>query len=65
MISFLVLACRLVNYGVGVILRSEFPGVEPGDHLYGFLRECHHIIITRIKISDIYLRLKRSRTTLS
>ncbi|KAF8349606.1 hypothetical protein F5887DRAFT_1235611 [Amanita rubescens] len=23
------------SYGVGVVLRSEFPGVQPGDHLYG------------------------------
>jgi len=27
----------LVNFGIGVVLRSEFSGVKPGDHLYGAL----------------------------
>ncbi|KAF8811022.1 NAD(P)-binding protein [Phlegmacium glaucopus] len=25
----------LANYGIGVVLRSEFPGVKSGDHVYG------------------------------
>ncbi|KAF8811014.1 NAD(P)-binding protein [Phlegmacium glaucopus] len=27
----------LANYGIGVVLRSEFPGVKSGDHVYGSL----------------------------
>ncbi|GLB39900.1 putative N-terminal domain of oxidoreductase [Lyophyllum shimeji] len=26
----------LTSHGVGVVVRSELPGVNPGDHLYGF-----------------------------
>lgn len=28
----------IVSDGVGVVLRSEAPGVKIGDHLYGHLR---------------------------
>ncbi|KAF8811023.1 NAD(P)-binding protein [Phlegmacium glaucopus] len=27
----------LANYGIGVVVRSEFPGVQSGDHVYGSL----------------------------
>ena len=36
---FIVLTCSIYNFGVGVVVRSEFSGVQPGDHVYGILRE--------------------------
>lgn len=30
---------RLDGYGVGVVLHSEYPGVEPDDHVYGLFSE--------------------------
>ena len=38
--------CSLFNYGVGVVLRSEFSDVKAGDHIYGNLREfyCENLI---------------------
>ena len=36
---FPFLTSRISNYGVGVVIRSEFSGVKAGDHIYGILRE--------------------------
>jgi hypothetical protein len=34
----------LINYGVGVVLRSEFSGIKSGDHLYGSLPFQNYVI---------------------
>ena len=38
-VSLFILTCSLSNYGIGVVIRSEFPGVKAGDHIYGVIRE--------------------------
>ena len=43
------LTSRISNYGVGVVIRSEFSGVKAGDHIYGILRE-FYIATTEINI---------------
>ena len=32
----LIKVYRVVNYGVGVVLRSENPAIKKGDHVVGF-----------------------------
>jgi len=34
----------IVNFGVGVVIRSEFSGVKAGDHIYGILPFQHYFI---------------------
>ncbi|KAJ3503200.1 hypothetical protein NLJ89_g8539 [Agrocybe chaxingu] len=34
----------LLGYGVGVVLRSEYPGIKPGDHIYGGLEHKEYAI---------------------
>jgi hypothetical protein len=43
------------NYGVGVVIRSEFSGVRAGDHVYGFLPFQQYVIqnnLDRLKILE-------------
>lgn len=35
---------RLTGWGIGVVLRSEYPGVNPGDHMYGVFSKLSHLV---------------------
>ncbi|KAI0749872.1 NAD(P)-binding protein [Daedaleopsis nitida] len=40
----------LVNFGVGVVLRSEDPDIKAGDHLYGMYPFQHYVIQKNAKL---------------
>jgi hypothetical protein len=68
---FFGFTCSFSNFGIGVVIRSEFKGVKAGDHVYGVVREFlnyyyfpHQFNI--LMCAYLYsLELKRSRITSS
>jgi len=32
---------RLVGHGIGLVVRSEFPGAKAGDYVSGYLGQSH------------------------
>jgi hypothetical protein len=59
-----LLATRINNFGVGVVVRSENPDVQVGDHLYGDLsRQCTQAFIAGelILLSCSFRRIQHSK----
>ena len=51
---------RLNCGGVGVVLRSENPGVKVGDHVYGILSQLHWSSIVSVAKKIIQIQISRN-----
>ncbi|KAM5534492.1 hypothetical protein V8D89_011824 [Ganoderma adspersum] len=40
----------LMNWGVGLVLRSESPSVKAGDHVYGFVKFQHYEVVESTRL---------------